>query len=482
LHAFGATQITAEMKMNRIFHVLAASLLIMAVNSAAYATSRQTIGPKEQACFNEGGHWDAIYDPDQSCPETLPDGSSYSENCGHCFDHDACQAMNGIWDSNSRVCLYNNHLYTDYPGWCNGTIGGEAPDGGFNPYSAPMCVTNSSSGNSTGSQGSVTCPPGYETDAMGVCTWAQSGPNTGIFCIDNPLLCILNGGFVYTELPLIEDCFEYMDITDDSQLCGPGIIEGPGNGGRECLSRGGSIASDVRSRRLTCWSRTNAGAAPARLEIPPYDDKAKGVLENCRARGHSLTLQDRALACIETPQEVIRAVAQHYASAPQLSCKPPTVPNKNRTACICPAGTQRRGKECVRPIECPAPQVANVDGVCGCPPATVLRGKECVRPIVCHAPLVPNASGTECVCPPGTVQRGQQCVRPIVCRAPLVPNAAGTVCVCPPGLVQRGGTCMEQRQGGQGGGPRGGGEGGGRRGGEGPRGGGGSGSGGTFGR
>ena len=465
--------------MNRMFHALAvSSLLVMVVGSSAYALPPQTIGPKQQACFNEGGIWVTIYDPDQSCPETLPGGGFYTENCGHCFDHGACQGMNGIWDSNNRVCLYNNHLYTDYPGWCNGTRGGVAPDGGFNPYSAGLCAANSSGGNSTGSQSSVTCPPGYEADAMGVCTWAQSGPNTGIFCIDNPLLCISNGDFIYTELPLIEDCIESIDITDDSELCGPGIIEGPGNGGRECLSRGGSIASDVRTSRLTCWSRTNAGAAQTRLEIPPYDDKAKRVLENCRARGHSLTLQDRALACIETPQEVIQAVAQHFASAPQLSCKPPTVPNKNRTACICPAGTERRGKECVRPIEC-------------------------------AAPLLPNAAGTDCVCKSGLVLRGGKCVEPIVCRDPATLNSAGTGCNCPKGMISKGNTCVEPEHnprtdvplgipgfhgrggeggnpfggnGGQGGGPRGGGQGGGPSGGGqggGPRGGGGGG--GTFG-
>ncbi len=333
--------------MNRIFYASLSFLLIVGMDSAAYGTSPQVIGPKQQACINGGGNWDVIYDPDQSCPLILPDGKSTTEDCGHCFNLGACQFVGGIWDPAGRRCLYNNHLYSDYPDYCNGSRGGTAPDGGYNPYSANICVASSSGGN-TGSQGDVHCPPGYAPDPMGVCVWAQSGPNTGLFCIDNPLLCVLNGGFVYTELPMELNCITPMDTTDDSQLCGPELITAPNGSGKECLSRGGSIASDSSARRLVCWLKAGAGAISARLEFPADDAKAKGVLKNCRAKGHSVTIQKGALACIETPREVMQIAARHFARMPRLACKPPTVANKNRSACVRPAGTERKGLDCIR--------------------------------------------------------------------------------------------------------------------------------------
>lgn len=92
---------------------------------------------------------------------------------------------------------------------------------------------------------------------------------------------------------------------------------------------------------------------------------------------------------------------------------------------------------------CPLPQVVNADGICGCPTGTVLRGKECVKPIVCRAPLIANTAGTECVCRAGLVLRGGKCVEPIVCKNPATLNSAGTACNCPRGMVKKGNTCVE---------------------------------------
>ena len=47
-------------------------------------------------------------------------------------------------------------------------------------------------------------------------------------------------------------------------------------------------------------------------------------------------------------------------------------------------------------------------------------------------------------CPAGQVQKGKSCVQPVVCHAPQTLNQAGTGCVCPEGMTMIGGACAPQ--------------------------------------
>jgi hypothetical protein len=64
--------------------------------------------------------------------------------------------------------------------------------------------------------------------------------------------------------------------------------------------------------------------------------------------------------------------------------------------------------------------------------------------VKCKAPLI--AEGKACVCPAGTRKRGSTCVKPVVCHAPATLNKNGTACVCPRGMVRKGSTCVRKEQ------------------------------------
>lgn len=64
--------------------------------------------------------------------------------------------------------------------------------------------------------------------------------------------------------------------------------------------------------------------------------------------------------------------------------------------------------------------------------------------VKCKAPLI--AEGKACVCPAGTRKRGGTCVKPVVCHAPATLNKNGTACVCPRGMVRKGSTCVRKEQ------------------------------------
>jgi len=66
------------------------------------------------------------------------------------------------------------------------------------------------------------------------------------------------------------------------------------------------------------------------------------------------------------------------------------------------------------------PVGADMPTECVCPPGTERRGRDCVRPLACSPPMIANAAGTECVCPPGTERRGRDCVRPLACSPPTM--------------------------------------------------------------
>jgi hypothetical protein len=442
LRALGARQITAEIKVNRKLRaLLCASILAVAAFALTANRTRaaNACGDSDQgrACTQSGHFWTQVPLTHSQCGYTFTGANVTTAILCQCF-----------------ICYQPS--ITD----C-GTVGGTwifmpPLPGTLNPLGFPYCKLPNGQpqitwpggphiGNGVGGNGGIDCSQyGLVSDGSGGCTTQGNTGDPGGYCLDHPTECFLYHSFVFTNLPFEENCLDLMNEEDPPllPLCGPGIIMAPGGGGKACLSRGGSIELDFPARRLICWSRTNAGAPPARLEVPPYDEKAKGVLENCRAKGHSVTLQDGAFACIETPSEVIQDIAQHFASMPQLDCKPPMVPVKNRMVCICPEGTK-------------------------------LRGNECVQPIDCRAPLVPNAAGTECVCKSGLVLRGGKCVEPIVCKDPATLNSAGTGCNCPGRMISKGNTCVEPEhnpridnptgipgfhgRGGEGGGPRGGG-------------------------
>jgi hypothetical protein len=429
------------------FQVLAASLLlVMVTGSAVHAKVLEEIGPKQKACVDGGGLWRTIYDPFEGCPLVLPNGAINTEDCGHCFDHAACQNMYGLWNSSRRVCTQNNLEWTDYPGWCNGSLGGTSPSGGYNPFSHGSYLncggTSAGSAPDSGGPVGIHCPPGYEPNDMGACEWGATGPNTGIFCVDNPLSCVVHYSFVFTNLPMDVNCLMTMDV-EDPPFCFRRFVQAPG-GGNDCLSRGGSLASDIGKQGLICWSNLNSGVVTARIEVAFYDNKAKQTLKDCWPKGDSLTLRNGAFACVETPVAMVQAIAQYGGATSRFNCKPPMVPNKDRTGCSCPQGTELKGQECIRPIKCRPPMIPNAAGECTCPPGTVQRGRNCVPPIECRPPMIPNGTGTACVCPPGMVQKGQECARQVECRPPMIPNGAGTACVCPSGTVQNGQECTRQ--------------------------------------
>jgi hypothetical protein len=448
------------------FYALVASSLVVPVMSSA-AHAKVTRGPpgyppQAEQCENQQppGIWNYIIAPPLSGNVPLcgysgnfsdgsPGGGAYY--CGHCYrpNFSDCFTTGGQWvpypkppSTEYRCLLPNNRWLKDYPGFCNGSMGGTANAG---ELGVPPCG-GVGGDEFAGSPAGIDCSEwGLVENGTGGCTGAGEG-NTfdpAGYCLDNGRECFGSHGYIFVNLPVDVNCLFTMDLADPPLICHPPIVTDPGNGGHVCLVRGGSIALDIRARQLVCWSKANAMVPRAGLAVPPYDEKAKSVLANCRAKGHSVTLRDGALACVESPSDVTQAVAQHFAAAPQLSCKPPMMPNRDRSACVCPPGAAQQGQECVRPIECRPPMIPNGTGTaCVCPPGTVQRGQECVRPTECRPPMIPNGTGTACVCPPGTVQRGQECIRPIECRPPMVPNGAGTACVCPPGTVQRGQECI----------------------------------------
>jgi hypothetical protein len=135
---------------------------------------------------------------------------------------------------------------------------------------------------------------------------------------------------------------------------------------------------------------------------------------------------------------------------PPTSCTPPLIMGSNNV-CICPFGGNVTGGQCAGTDLPPG----------GCPAGTSRRGSECVKVPVCRAPMVPNAAGNcacpqgktqrgrECVtqqtaCPDGTVRKGSRCVEAVVCRPPA--KLQRGVCQCPTDMVASGNGCVPRER------------------------------------
>lgn len=118
--------------------------------------------------------------------------------------------------------------------------------------------------------------------------------------------------------------------------------------------------------------------------------------------------------------------------------------------CVCPAGTELKGRECVKTNVCPAPMVQGpAPGQCVCPQGYAMEDHKCIRvismpPNTCKPPMVPGPTPGSCHCPLDTQLVNGRCVRPNECRPPFVPGKKPGSCVCREGTVLQNGQCVAQ--------------------------------------
>lgn len=199
--------------------------------------------------------------------------------------------------------------------------------------------------------------------------------------------------------------------------------------------------------------RRGSNDAPSTSYFVDYDDNFR----NPRASGHMGSVRIYTTPCA-TP------IA---SAAPVPAFIPIVTPNGRKTCtptCVCPPGTELKGRECVKVEVCPPPMVPGaVPGQCVCPQGYKLQGKECIRivsimPHSCKPPMVPGSTPGSCVCPQpmvpagpgicacpqGTMLVNGECRRPHDCVPPLVFDSKTKTCVCPQGTMLKDKKCVPQ--------------------------------------
>lgn len=179
----------------------------------------------------------------------------------------------------------------------------------------------------------------------------------------------------------------------------------------------------------------NANTPPMLSYFIDYD----GKFDDASARGHMGSVRILNQPC--TGSTVARRAAP--ANAIQINMRP----HACTPTCVCPPGTELKGRECVKVDRCPPPQVM-IPGVgCRCPNGNppidgLCRGNP-KSDITCKPPMI-QIQGGPCVCPDGTTLVDGQCLpNPRKCPPPLVPGPRGT-CICPQGSVMHDGKCVPQ--------------------------------------
>ena len=183
-----------------------------------------------------------------------------------------------------------------------------------------------------------------------------------------------------------------------------------------------------------------ANAPPKVSYFVDYDDK----FDDPRATGHMGSVRVYTTPC--APSAAVAPVAEAAPPAPPAGCVGPDCENFCTPTCICPPGTELRGKECVK-RDCPDGQVYNAaTNSCSCPRGMVWRDGKCVRGEIlaekCAPPMIPGPTPNSCVCPSDMALINGKC-EPVRCRPPFVNGPNGT-CICPQGSVQQGEKCVPQ--------------------------------------
>ena len=174
-----------------------------------------------------------------------------------------------------------------------------------------------------------------------------------------------------------------------------------------------------------------------------------GKFDDARARGHMGSVRIYAQPCA-APAAIASPAAPMPIATP-IGCIGPNCRNACKPTCICPPGTELKGKECVK-RECPDGQVFNpAIGACACPPGMLLVNQRCVpihevpkTDIICPPPMV-QITGGACICPQGYVMVNGTCKpQPHECNPPLVADPVTGVCECPHGGMLQNGQCVPQ--------------------------------------